>query len=117
MVNHRKNSGLVSYLVFLVVIVAVAYFAMSSRPMDEDGFEYWTGVVRYKVSAGETGSMDLPPGQGVYEVQLQTGLIVSAYTMRESGHRLGDCVVVREQRKPLDARPKYRIEGDSDRCP
>jgi hypothetical protein len=100
----------------MAVFVGVLFYITASRPMDDEGYEYWSGVVRYQFSAGNTGAVDVPPGKGVYEVQLETGSIVLAYTMSESGHKLGECVTVREQRRPLDARPKYRIMGESERC-
>lgn len=86
MVEYRKSPSLVSALVILIAFVAVAYFVTASRPADDQGYMHWKGLVRYKSSAGETG------------------------------HSLGDCVLVREQSKPMDANPKYRIERGSEDC-
>ena len=116
MVEYRGNPGLVGFFIFMALFVGTIIFFMASRPMDDEGYMYWNGIVRYQFSAGDTGSIDVPPGQGVYEVQLETGSIIRAYTMSSEGHRLGDCVSVREQRRPIDARPKYKIVGESDGC-
>ena len=116
LVEYRGNPGLVSFIIFLLVVLAAAYWLASSRPMDDDGYMHWRGVVRYQAYAGNTGTVDVPPGKGVYEVQLETGRIVLAYTMSPSGHELGECVSVRERRTPMDARPKYRIVGEAEGC-
>ncbi len=112
----QRNPGFVAAMLAVVAVYVFFYVLKAVRPMDEEGYMVWSGTVRYQTLAGNTGSIDVPPGRGVYEVQLQTGVIVNAYTMQEGGHALGSCVKVREQRRPTDARPKFRIVAEADDC-
>ncbi len=112
----KDHPGLVAAILSVVVFYLSINGLMALRPADNEGYVYWSGTVRYLVMAGDSGSVDLPPGRGVYEVQLQTGIIVAAYTMQEGGHELGSCVRVREMRRAFDPSPRFKIVSESNRC-
>lgn len=107
------QKGVIASFVFAIALVLLITFA---RPMDSKGHMYWSGIVRYKISSGDTGSVDVAPGKGVYEVQIQTGRIIPAYTMEPDGHNLGGCVKIRENRRPAQEGSRFKIIGESESC-